>query len=180
MKVGVLSVVVAVLITGCTPLIDTSPAPKPSQSSQSEPSESELTRGEKIAQAYEEARQAAENQPDETPSEDTPHEATAKHPNCDSVAWIRYGSQSDANPGSATLVGEPVDTGPTDGATGTVVGDAAGVPEVYTVEEGDTLDNIAARLCIENWDLASLNDLTRETAVLTIGETLVLQPAANG
>jgi len=52
--------------------------------------------------------------------------------------------------------------------------DDAGRPSTYVVAEGDTLDSIAARFCIENWDLASLNGLARETAVLRIGDVLTL------
>lgn len=179
-RVVFMSIVAVVLITGCTPLVDTSFERTQSRVPQSDSSQSELSRGEKIARAYEKARQAAQNKPAEVPSEDVPHRATAKHPRCESVAWIRYGSESDRIPGGATLVGEPVDSGHIDGAAGDVQVDDAGHPSTYVVAEGDMLDNIAARFCIENWDLASLNDLARETAVLRIGQVLALRPPSTG
>ncbi len=164
-------VLTALLLAGC--------APAPSWPTATPPSVSvdhNETRGGKIAEAWEELRSQRDSSDEDTSPHESPAAPGPTHPRCEAVAWGRFNVDPTIYGSVDVMVGTAADTGVARHATGEVERDAAGEPREYVVAVGDRLDDIAARVCIQSWDLATLNGLERETSVLHPGQHLRLRP----
>jgi len=159
--VAALALILVAGFAGCTaPTAPVTAPPAPVAASPTAAAQ-ELSRGEKIARPIAGA----------LPAPGLP--ADRLYPKCDTVAYVNAGTAGDGAARTVTIVSAPVDTGVATGATGSIQSDAAGVPAVYTVADGDVLNQIAARLCFGASGISMLNELDAASTIHA-GERLYL------